>query len=170
MQDHTTPRKRNRKPLYPNPTEALLARITPGSPDECWPWQAGTNRNGYGVFTHQHEYYYAHRVSYEFYHGPIPEGLGVLHSCDNPICCNPYHLRAGTPKDNASDMVSRGRDRHVSFRGEDHANAKLTIEQVRTIRRLADEGMNQTQIGKMFGVSQSSVMAIRTRRTWKHVE
>jgi predicted XRE-type DNA-binding protein len=170
MQDHTTPRKRNRKPLYPNPTEAFLARITPGSPDECWPWQAGTNRNGYGVFTHQHEYYYAHRVSYEFYHGPIPEGLGVLHSCDNPICCNPYHLRAGTQKDNAFDMVSGGRDRHVTFHGEQHGNSKLKESHIIEIRHLAETGMTQAAIAERFGVCQRTVCIIVNRLTWKHIK
>lgn len=75
----------------------------------CWEWMLspcgkyGFFYIGYGL------YLYAHRVAWEFYRGPIPQGLHVLHHCDNPICINPEHLFVGTLQDNATDMVNKGR-------------------------------------------------------------
>lgn len=167
---NNTMKKRNRKPKFETPEDALLHHLTVGDPDECWEWHSARTPMGYGLFTHRAKNYYAHRVAYETFVGPIPDGLDVCHTCDNPSCCNPAHLWVGSAKDNAQDMVKKGRDCHAVFRGEDHANSKLTASQVREIRRLCEEGINQTEIGKRFSVSQSAVMAIRTGRTWKHLE
>lgn len=74
--------------------------------DECWEWTMSRS-NGYGQTSN---YGPAHRLAYEVFVGPIPEGLHILHSCDNPPCCNPTHLRAGTSKENARDRIARGRN------------------------------------------------------------
>jgi hypothetical protein len=80
------------------------------APDKCWPWQGAYQEYGYGRigvrtgFTDG-----AHRVSYQLHKGAIPEGLYVLHDCDNPACVNPKHLRLGTHQDNMDDMVARRR-------------------------------------------------------------
>ena len=84
----------------------------------CWQWR-GSTAKGYGQMKAGGKVLRAHRMAYEIVHGDIPVDLHVLHSCDNPLCCNPAHLRAGTPKDNAADMIERGRNyqgvsRHVS--------------------------------------------------------
>ena len=82
-------------------------------PDKCWGWKAGFNNKGYGQIGAGGEHgkiLKAHRVAWELYNDrKIPEGMCVLHSCDNRSCCNPNHLRLGTPADNARDMVDRGR-------------------------------------------------------------
>lgn len=67
--------------------------------DECWPWRGGINSNGYG----------GHRRAYELTKGPIPEGLIVMHLCNNPPCCNPKHLEAGTQSENIQIMRVLGR-------------------------------------------------------------
>lgn len=88
--------------------ERLWARVERRGPGECWEWTAHRLPKGYGVFGPG---VVAHRVAWEVAHGPIPDGLHVLHTCDNPPCCNPGHLRLGTPQDNVDDMMRKGRSR-----------------------------------------------------------
>lgn len=79
-------------------------------PDACWPWTGGTSgrrKCKYGSIDGKH----AHRVVWELINGPIPDELGCLHTCDNPLCCNPKHLFLGTQADNVADMVAKGRHR-----------------------------------------------------------
>ena len=75
-----------------------------GAPDECWLWTAARDRRGYGMFEH----HYASRVAYTLTVGD-PGDLDVLHACDNPPCCNPLHLWAGTAQDNIQDAIAKGR-------------------------------------------------------------
>jgi hypothetical protein len=99
---------RKRTPL----SVRFWTKVTVGAPDDCWPWTGSTDRKGYGKIASgglEGRLLGAHRVSYEFAYGPVPEGLNVLHSCDNPPCVNPAHLRAGTQADNIHDAVDRER-------------------------------------------------------------
>lgn len=89
--------------------ERFWEKVDVGGPDECWEWQGNFYHTGYGYLNQGYKHRRAHRLAYEFAHGPIPHGLFVLHSCDNPACCNPAHLRVGTQKDNMSDCAARGR-------------------------------------------------------------
>ena len=84
------------------------------TPDGCWEWNGYRSSDGYGQFTLFGKAWRAHRASHVLFTGEIPDGYFVLHSCDNPPCVNPAHLRAGTAKENAQDMVARGRaGRHM---------------------------------------------------------
>lgn len=87
--------------------EQFWERVPVAGPDQCWEWMgAKTGRDGYGRVGGQR----AHRVSWEIANGrPIPEGLIVLHSCDNPPCVNPRHLSVGTNTDNMRDASAKGR-------------------------------------------------------------
>jgi hypothetical protein len=75
----------------------------------CWLWTAGCDRDGYGVFRHESRQWRAPRVAWTLTHGDIPEGMVVMHACDNPPCVNPAHLSIGTYQDNARDAVRKGR-------------------------------------------------------------
>lgn len=79
--------------------------------DGCWPWIAARNSSGYGWFKPGHGAHAvgAHRMAYELTHGPIPDGLLVLHQCDNPPCVRPDHLFLGTVQDNNADKMAKGR-------------------------------------------------------------
>lgn len=76
---------------------------------ECWIWLGSKTQGGYGLFRFSGKRAYAHRFTYELTHGSIPDGLHICHTCDNPSCCNPAHLWAGTPVDNMADRDRKGR-------------------------------------------------------------
>jgi Autographiviridae endonuclease len=136
-----------------------------GGPDACWPWKASRNKGGYGLATVPCSgQELAHRQSYKVNVGPIPDGLWVLHKCDNRCCQNPRHLFLGTRLDNVRDMHAKGRA--ADHRGTENPKAKLTPEEVRAIRKATGD---QWVIGAKFGVEQSTVSSIKLRKTWKHI-
>jgi hypothetical protein len=100
---------------------------------DCLVWRGHRSKRGYGRIRVAGKWRPAHVVSYEVHKGPIPAGLKVLHSCDNPPCIEPAHLSAGTQLDNVQDMLAKGRANKAT--GERHGSAKLTAAQVAEIRR-----------------------------------
>lgn len=115
---HGSPEHVERVTTLGPPEDRFWAKVDMRGPDECWLWTASrfTDRYGYGKFnagTRQDEtnVVYAHRFAYALMHGPIPDGMQVLHSCDAPPCVNPQHLRLGTPRENTDDKMRRGRYR-----------------------------------------------------------
>jgi hypothetical protein len=135
--------------------------------NNCWLW-LGTSRayNGYGQTTWKNKCYRVHKLSYTIFKGPVPEGIDVLHRCDNPPCVRPSHLFLGTHLDNMKDCVKKDRHRY----GEAHGNSKLTEEQVRRIRSLSSEGMSQRAISRMMHFSRRQIGLIIKRLAWKHVD
>ena len=80
------------------------------NPDKCWEWQAGINTHDYGAFYFNGRHQGTHRVAWTLANGREPQqGMFILHSCDNRRCCNPNHLREGTPKENTWDAIQRKR-------------------------------------------------------------
>jgi hypothetical protein len=142
-------------------------KVRVAGPDECWEWQAGQYRCGYGCLRvdSKRSMVGAHRVSWLLHFGPIPDRVKVCHHCDNRLCVNPAHLFLGTQADNVRDMVEkqRGPDRH----GERNGRAKLTAGDVRFIRSSADSGV---QLARRFGVTRTQISAIRKRQTWRHID
>lgn len=132
----------------------------------CWVWTGSINNYGYGELTSHKKRYAAHRVSYSLYKGDIPDGLLVCHTCDNPCCVNPNHLFLGTPKQNQQDMKRKRR----STIGNTNPQAKLTEDDVATIRKLHRNGLMQKDIAEKFAVTRSCICVILKGKTWKHVE
>jgi hypothetical protein len=135
-----------------------------GPKGECWQWigAKGGGKNNYGWFSHRSHRFTAHRFSYELHFGPIPQGLLVCHKCDNPPCVRPDHFFLGTHKDNAEDMVQKGR------RGV--GTGLLTDAQVREMRRRYASGETITEISKGYPVKRSAVSQVVHRHHYPHVE
>lgn len=133
--------------------------------DDCWPWMASATGHGYGNFGFAGKTFYAHRVAYEASHGTIADGLVVMHTCDNRLCCNPRHLSAGTIQDNIADRDAKGRQ----ARGAGNGIAKLTEGRVRAIRLFLDNGVRGSDLANVYGVQPSTIYAIKQRRTWRHI-
>lgn len=121
----------------------------------CWIFEGRITHDGYGVigFGGGHGKR-VHRIIYELAHGKIPEGMGVFHHCDNPPCCNPAHLFAGTSPENVIDAAKKGR----------MAGSKLTLSEVREIRRLSALGIKDSALASRFNVVQTTINRIRNRR------
>lgn len=132
--------------------------------DTCWLWRGNISNVGYGTITVEGVTKYVHRVAYELAHGPIPEGLSVLHQCDVRACVNPEHLRVGSAQENAVEAASRGR------RGSRAGHSKLTEEKVREIKELLRLGWKYTRISKLYGVTHGTIWHIALGKTWSHVE
>lgn len=143
--------QQNRRPL----PIRFWEKVEKAGPDDCWIWTGGTFADGYGAINVDGVPKRAPRVSYELSTGPIPKGLRIRHSCDNPLCVNPAHLIPGTAKDNSQDMVARQRQAR---------NTKLTDEQVQEIRH-ADSTL--AELAATYGVSVGLIGAIRGKRGYR---
>jgi hypothetical protein len=106
----------------------------------------------------------AHRIAFRVAKGE-PGALSVLHRCDNPPCCNPDHLFLGTAKDNAADMVAKGR----AYCGRRHWNATVQEDDVRDIRRRAEAGERTAALASEYGLTHAGIRFIVTRKKWRHV-
>lgn len=155
-----------------NAPEHLAKRLANGLDDApedgCWEWQRTRSRDGYGTLTINGRAAYAHRLAYELSKGAIPDGMDVMHSCDNPRCINPDHLSAGTRNQNMADCHARGRSRIPTPRltGESNGSAKLTKAKVAVIRDGLAAGVTQQQLADRFGVSQSLIGKISRGEIW----
>lgn len=143
----------------------------------CWLWRGARQTNGYGhmrVGGRSGKSEAPHRLVAAMTIGPV-DGIFVLHSCDNPLCCNPAHLWLGTQKDNMVDMSRKGRSGPANspwlmVRGEGHANARLNDEAVRTIRAKHAAGESVASMARLFGVAPFTVHSVIVGRTWRHVQ
>jgi HNH endonuclease len=129
----------------------------------CWGW-SGSLDNGYGQLNHRGKIIKAHRASWIIHNGKIPDGLFILHHCDNPVCSNPKHLFIGNNSDNVNDMIRKGR----RIKG-DCAN-KLNAETVKTIKKLIALGVPSTKLAKQFHVHRSTIERIKHGKFWKDLK
>lgn len=133
-------------------TERFLAK-TIVVDSGCREWQGTLDRDGYGKLNHDGAKMPAHRFAYQRFVAEIPEGLLVCHKCDNRKCCNPEHLFLGTAKDNADDMVSKGRQR----KGATHPNTKVNEQKISKALEMRDKGFLFREIAVELDCSPSSV-------------
>lgn len=135
----------------------------------CWKW-TGNKASGYGrlaVGAKSDGYFLAHRFSWELHNKQkIPEGMVVMHKCDNPECTNPEHLSIGTLKENTKDMISKGRKKTVVSIGVSNGQSLLDEEKVKFIRQ---SNLSHAEVGRILNVSASCVRNVRIGRTWTHI-
>ncbi len=144
----------------------------------CWLWTGSIDKNGYGLTTYRGKLTKAHRAAYTEFKGS-PGELFVLHTCDTPACVRPKHLFLGTQKDNVQDMLSKGRgyvqtEAHRLFQktkvGERNSHAKLTEEDVLTIRARYAAGEKMIRMEEEYKVSYACIQFICHKRSWKHLK
>lgn len=128
----------------------------------CWLWLFGSFSSGYGCLRVGSTVWYAHRLSWTLYKGPIPVGVCVLHKCDTRLCVNPQHLFLGSKGDNNADRASKDR----SATGERHGRSVLTTEDVAYIRTQFGK-KSLRAIAREMGVSKIPIQQIYHGLTWK---
>lgn len=135
-------------------------------PDKCWLWQGNFFKTGlgYGRININRKSYLAHRLSYKYLNGDLPEGKLVLHHCDNARCVNPHHLYAGDHKQNAIDRSVRKPNSYAV--GSKAAPAKLTEDQVISIRQ---DDRSCYALAKQYGVTPGLISMVKNRKVWKHL-
>lgn len=149
----------------PNCTlEERLAKHSTATDHGCIEWTGCKLKQGYGRLNVRGSLKLAHRISYEISVGPVPDGMCVLHRCDNPSCILPSHLFLGTKADNTNDCVAKGRQPRAI--GQRNRNNKLTPEQVLQIRQDTRSG---SIIAAEYGIGPTQVSRIRRGELWKHL-
>jgi hypothetical protein len=162
----------------------------PGDPPDggqTWLWQGPVDGKGYGTIRFEGRNVLAHRLAYEMFVGPIPDGMIVRHKNDTPLDVNPSNLELGTLIDNVQDRVERGRShwgprktseksqvradamKQRAARGVRHARARFSEADIVAIREAYAAGETQREISERYGTSQTAICLIVTRKTWKHV-
>ena len=137
--------------------------------NNCWIWQAYKDKDGYGKFWHNEVQIGAHRFAFAFWQQVSLKDMKdklIMHSCDNPPCVNPSHLKLGTYLDNKQDAVKK---RRHAF-GESSSKAKLTVPQVKEIKKLFNTDITLVEIAKIFGVTPTSIGLIRSGKNWRHIK
>jgi hypothetical protein len=160
--------------VYPPLSERFWPKVDMSAgPNGCWLWTgSSTGKKRYGLIRASGSdlrRLLAHRASYEIAYGPIPAGMFVCHTCDNPSCVNPAHLFLGTPADNTADMIAKGRRHQPRVQGDSVPNARLSASDVVSIRKMSEAGMAKKDIADRFGVTAQHIGDIVNRKWWKHV-
>jgi hypothetical protein len=157
-----------------NTPEVLWSKVDKKGEDECWPWLGYKNENGYGRVMINEWAYYAHRVIFNLVNPGVIELKApkssdeygfLLHSCDNPSCCNPKHLRVGTHAENMADKVAKNRQK--TYPTDTGPRCKLTMTQAREARQLRKEGMSMRDLASRFGISLPSMKTLIAGKSYK---
>lgn len=126
--------------------ERFWSKVNVKGRDECWEWLAGTWKDGYGCFFFEGRMVSAHRVAYLLHYGNLDSSLLCMHQCNNPICCNPWHLELGTYQTNNIYKSACGR----------HGLSNQDIMEIRDLKGY----YTQREIAKFYNVWQSAISKI----------
>lgn len=138
--------------------------VEEGGPEDCWPWNGYRDKDGYGCFSYRGRVFRAHELAVSFTTGEKrASGFDTRHSCDNPPCCNPDHLRFGTRQENVNDMMARGRSANWTRKSN-----KLTNEIVEEIRIRRDCGAPQKVLAEQYVLSPAYISELVRGITWKN--
>lgn len=140
------------------------ARVSPPDERGCRVWTGATNEDGYGVYRARVG---AHRLAFAIADGEVPEGVYVLHTCDNPPCCERSHLYLGDQFQNMRDRRDRGRA--PDLRGERHGRSILTDEQAIEMRHRYAAGERAAALAAEYGMSASGARKIIQGIVWDHL-
>ena len=153
------------------PEQRLLAKLRHNG--ECLEFIGCRTPLGYGRISVGGETIYAHHLAYELAHGSIPNGHIIMHTCDNPSCCNAKHLVAGTHKENTHDSMRKGRwntpRRIAARRAHQGANATRILDRadIEEIRNLKSDGYSCRQIAQRFGVGHNTIWRVVTKQSYR---
>lgn len=134
--------------------------------DGCWSWLGRLSKHGYGQISVGNAEVLAHRAAYFLAGGRLEPGMCVMHTCDNPKCCNPDHLVAGTHAQNMADMRVKGRRKGINS-GEKNGRAKLDPEAAKQIRCRRESGAKLIDLSKQFSVGISTISRVCRMENWK---
>lgn len=151
----------------------LIDRIRVKSEQECWEWTGPKHEFGYGQicigdYGKVSRPLSLQKIVWSILFGQVPKGLIIRHKCDNPPCCNPFHLEPGTQMDNMHDKIRRGRANWAL--GEKQGTAKLKAHQIPEIRALAASGMTQRALAKQYNIGLTCINHIIHRKLWAWVK
>lgn len=132
----------------------------------CWLWKAAKTNKGYGNFWNGQRLIMAHRFSYILHKGEIPDGMFVMHTCDNPPCVNPDHLVTGTPRENTLDMFKKGRN--VSRYTYKQSRVADMVPAIR--KRYSENECSYREICEEFGLSIRTVWLILSGKSYKDIK
>lgn len=159
-----------RRLYYADFPNRFWEKVRIGAFRECWPWQGCTQSQGYGQIRSGGKCYVAHRVAFNFMWHQLPDNVLALHRCDNPPCCNPWHLFDGSHHTNHLDMMVKGRwYGGERLGGEAHAWAKITNVDVIVLKKLYENGeASIRQLAITYGVTYQAIWYIVKGRNRKH--
>lgn len=157
---------------YDDVRAVFWSRVVVRGLDECWDWLGAHTPHGYANFSGSGTRRAlgmttrAHQVAFLLTRGSVDKSLCILHSCDNPGCVNPTHLRQDTHLANMQDKVLRNRSKLNLTTGESHWASKLDEDKVRAIRL---DNRTQRVIAAEYNVAQTLIGDIKLRKIWKDV-
>ena len=149
--------------MAPQEVDRFWSKVDIRSRRECWPWKGATDGH-YGLVRIRNRNYKAHRIAYYLHRGVSLGDLNACHSCDNPACCNPDHIWAGSYSDNNQDRENKGRGNQP--KGEYHGQATLSEQDVHHIRQ---SPLPAKELAAQYGVHFATIYRIRNRQSWKHI-